>query len=100
MSAGQAIIYYLLSPILNIFTILLVVYVVLSWLVAFRVINAQNEIVRAVGRGTAAIVEPVLRPIQAVIPPLGGMDFSPIIAFLLVQFLNSWFLQTWLWPRV
>lgn len=79
-------IFWLLTTLLQIYIIVILVWVVLSWLVAFNVVNRHNPFVQAVQRGTGVLVEPALRPIQRLLPSLGGIDFSPIILMLLVQF--------------
>jgi YggT family protein len=61
---------------------------VMSWLLAFDVINMRNDLVRSVWNTTNALTEPVLRPIRRVLPPLGGMDISPIVLLLLLSFIQ------------
>ena len=80
-------IYWLLTTILEIYTVVILVWVVLSWLVGFNVINRYNQFVQALIRATSVLVEPALAPIRRILPPLGGMDFSPIVLLLLVRFL-------------
>jgi YggT family protein len=58
---------------------------ILSWLVAFDVINLRNRFVYNVSRMLNAVTEPVLRPFQRIIPPLGGVDITPILAILIIQ---------------
>jgi YggT family protein len=64
----------------------LIAWVVLSWLVAFNVINTRNQFVRMAGDFLDRITEPALRPIRRVLPNLGGIDISPIILLLLIWF--------------
>ena len=66
--------------------ILIIVSAVLSWLLAFNVINFHNEFVRTVYNGLNALTEPLLRPIRRILPNLGGIDISPIIALLIILF--------------
>ena len=66
--------------------ILIIVSAVMSWLLAFNVINFQNEFVRSVYNGLNALTEPLLRPIRRILPNLGGIDISPIIALLIILF--------------
>jgi YggT family protein len=63
----------------------LVANAVLSWLVAFDVINLRNRIVSQIYRMLDALTRPILRPIQRVIPPLGNVDISPLIALLILM---------------
>jgi YggT family protein len=55
---------------------------VMSWLIAFNVINPYNQFVRALWNGYNAITEPMLRPIRRRLPDLGGVDISPMILIL------------------
>ena len=62
---------------------------VLSWLVAFNVINTRNRFVYSVGTFLYRITEPALRPIRSIIPNLGGIDISPVVLILLLVFARS-----------
>ena len=63
----------------------IIVSAILSWLVAFNVINIRHPVANAVVRGLDAVTRPVLRPFQRFIPPLGGIDISPIVAIIVIQ---------------
>ena len=63
----------------------IIVSAVLSWLVAFDVINLRNRFVCNVAHVLDAITRPILRPVQKIIPPIGGVDISPIIVLLIIQ---------------
>jgi YggT family protein len=65
-----------------------IVAVIASWLVVFNVVNARNEIVRGILRALDALTEPVFRQIRRVVPPIGGIDLSPLIVLIAL-----WFLQ-------
>jgi YggT family protein len=65
--------------------IAIIISAVLSWLVAFDVINLRNRFVYNFSRFLDAVTRPILRPVQRVIPPLGGVDISPIIVLLVIQ---------------
>ena len=73
---------------LQFYTWLLIAAAVLSWLVAFNVVNARNQFVAMVGDFLYRITEPVLRPIRNVLPNLGGIDISPIIVIFIIIFLR------------
>ena len=62
---------------------------VLSWLVAFNVINTRNRLVYSVGSFLYRITEPALRPLRSIIPNLGGIDISPVVLILLLVFARS-----------
>src|SRR3569833_308154 len=83
----------LLIEVLEIYKWIVIAAVIVSWLTAFNVINQYNNFVRTLLRILIALTEPVFRQIRKVIPPIGGLDLSPIIVFLII-----WFLQytiTW-----
>ena len=62
---------------------------VMSWLVAFNVINTRNRFVYSVGTFLYRVTEPALRPIRSIIPNLGGIDISPVVLILLLVFARS-----------
>ena len=70
---------------LRLLSIVVIVQVVLSWLVAFNVVNLQQAFVRALYTGMDRMTEPLYRPIRRILPDFGGLDFSPIVLLLLVQ---------------
>jgi YggT family protein len=78
----------LLIEILEFYKWIVIAAVIASWLAAFNVINPNNHFVRAVLRFLYALTEPVFRPIRRVIPPIGGLDLSPLVVFVII-----WFLQ-------
>ncbi|MCR9213357.1 MAG: YggT family protein [Proteobacteria bacterium] len=79
----------LISSVITIFIWLLIANAILSWLVAFNVVNTQNQFVSAVGNFLYRITEPPLRPIRKIIPTFGGLDVSPIVLILLLIFLRN-----------
>ncbi|WP_340150896.1 YggT family protein [uncultured Sneathiella sp.] len=79
----------LISTIITIFIWLLIANAILSWLVAFNVINTNNQFVSTVGNFLYRITEPPLRPIRRVVPTMGGLDVSPVILILLLIFLRN-----------
>ena len=79
----------LLNSIISIYIWCLFIYVIMSWLVNFGVINTQNRLVHLVMDFLFRITEPALRPIRKFIPNLGGMDISPIILVLVLIFIRD-----------
>lgn len=79
---------FLIDFIVNAIFWLILIYVILSWLVAFNVINLQNDLVRQIYHGINSLVEPMLAPIRRILPSAGGIDFSPIVLLLGVHFLR------------
>lgn len=63
--------------------------VILSWLIAFNVVNSRNPIVSQIEEFLYRVTEPALRPIRRILPNLGGIDISPIILVLLLFFLRN-----------
>jgi len=79
----------LVSTVISIYVWLLIAQAVLSWLVAFGIVNRYNRVVATIGDFLWRITEPLLRPIRRVIPDLGGIDISPVILILLLWFLRD-----------
>ena len=67
----------------------LLIMIIMSWLISFNVINTRNQFVAGLWRVVNSITEPILRPIRRVIPPVSGLDLSPIIVFVIIFFLQS-----------
>ena len=84
---------------LQLYVWLLIASAVMSWLVAFGVVNMRNDFVRSIYNFLYQITEPVLRPIRRILPNLGGIDISPIILLLLIFFLQR-VIQLYLYPAV
>ena len=80
---------YLISTIISIFIWLLIANAILSWLVAFNVVNTNNQFVASVGNFLYKITELPLRPIRKIIPTMGGLDISPVVLILLLIFLRN-----------
>lgn len=74
---------------INLYIWALIASAILSWLVAFNVINTNNRFVYTVGDFLYRITEPALRPIRRLLPNLGGIDISPIILILVLYFVQS-----------
>ena len=70
--------------VLDLYTWLLIASAILSWLIAFNVVNTRNQFVAAVAEFLYRITEPVLGPIRRRLPNLGGLDISPIILILII----------------
>jgi YggT family protein len=79
---------WLILTLLDLYTYVVLAAVVLSWLVAFNVLNASNPIVRQIWYAVNALTEPLLMPIRRLLPNLGGIDISPIFLLLAIQFLR------------
>lgn len=76
---------YIVRALLNALVWAIIVSAVLSWLVAFDVINLRNPFVYNIARFMDAVTRPVLRPVQKIIPAIGGVDISPVIVIIVIQ---------------
>jgi len=79
---------YLIYTVLDIYEWVVIAAVIVSWLTAFNVINHHNNFVRSLLRVLYALTEPVFRPIRKVLPALGGLDLSPLVVIVLIEFLK------------
>jgi YggT family protein len=79
----------LVLTVIQIYIWLLIAQAVLSWLLAFNVINRYNRAVSMIGDFLYRITEPALRPIRSFLPSFGGIDISPVILILLLVFLKT-----------
>jgi YggT family protein len=75
--------------VLDFYIWVIIIGAVLSWLVAFNIINTSNRFVQMAGDFLFRITEPVLRPIRRVVPTMGGLDLSPIILIFIILFIQS-----------
>jgi YggT family protein len=85
--------------VLQIYIWLLIAAAVLSWLIAFNVVNTHNQVVATIGEFLYRITEPLLRPIRSLLPNLGGIDVSPVILILLILFLEN-IIVRYIYPNV
>jgi YggT family protein len=77
---------WLIDELIWIYILLLIAQAILSWLLAFGVINRYNRGIAVIGDFLYRITEPALRPIRRLLPNFGGIDISPIILILLLEF--------------
>ena len=80
--------FYVIDLALQLYIYLLVAAAVLSWLIAFNVVNVRNQFVAMVADFLYRITEPALRPIRNRMPNLGGIDISPVILIFFIIFLR------------
>ena len=78
-------IFFIIDALLGLLLLAIIVSAIMSWLVAFNVVNGRNEFVYQVSRFLDAVTGPVLYPVQRIMPNLGGVDISPIIVILVIQ---------------
>lgn len=84
--------------VIQLYVYVIIFSVIVSWLVAFGIINSSNQFVYSLLQGLHAVTEPVLRPIRRAMPDLGAIDISPIILLLGCFFLQSVVIHGWLIP--
>ena len=87
----------LIDTVIDLYTWVLIIWVIMSWLIAFNVINTRNRAVYLIGDFLNRVTEPALRPIRRVIPNLGGIDLSPLVLILLLYFVRNLLFEYW--PR-
>jgi YggT family protein len=85
--------------VLQIYIWMLIAAAVLSWLVAFNVVNTRNQVVAMLLDFLYRLTEPLLRPIRSIMPNLGGIDVSPVILILLILLLENVIVR-YIYPNV
>jgi YggT family protein len=78
-----------ISYLLWLYVYVLIAAAVLSWLVAFNVVNPRHPFVSMLGEFLYRVTEPVLRPIRNALPNMGGIDISPVIVILIIMFITN-----------
>jgi YggT family protein len=89
----------LIDAIIYGYTWVVIASAIMSWLVAFGVLNVRNQFIRVVVDMLYRLTEPALRPIRRILPNFGGVDISPVILLLGLYFLES-LLHEYLWPAL
>jgi YggT family protein len=79
----------IIQLVLDLYVWLLIASAILSWLIAFNVVNTRNQLVAAVAEFLYRITEPLLAPIRSFMPNLGGLDISPIILIIIIIFIQK-----------
>ena len=82
-------IFILLDSVVSIYIWILIINAILSWLIAFNVLNTSNRLVYSLLDVSYKMTDPLLRPIRNFLPNLGGIDISPVILILLLMFLRN-----------
>ena len=88
---------YLIVQIINLFEFVLIVYIIITWLVNFNIINTSNRFVYTILDGLYRLCEPSLNFVRRYLPSFGGLDLSPIVVFLGLWFIKSLLIEYW--PR-
>ena len=89
---------WLIDELIWLYIYVLIAAAILSWLIAFNVVNTRNHFVASVGNFFYHVTEPALRPIRSLLPNLGGIDISPVILIIGLLFIDQ--LAHWLYIRL
>ena len=76
--------YFIVDSLIGLVILAMVINAILSWLIAFDVVNMRNRFIYQLSRFLDAVTRPLLRPVQRIIPPFGGVDISPVIVILVL----------------
>ena len=79
----------LFDQVINLYTWILIINVIFSWLLAMNIFNTQNRIIIAVYYGTKKLTDPLLNPIRNFLPNLSGIDLSPVVLILILYFIRN-----------
>ena len=90
---------FVLIQVINLYMYLLIASAVLSWLIAFNVVNTRNQFVAAVAEFLYRITEPLVGPIRRRLPNFGGLDLSPLVLFF-VLWIVQLYLAEYVYPNV
>jgi YggT family protein len=85
-----------IAMVISLYIWVIIIGAILSWLIAFDVVNRRNRAVFTIADSLYRLTEPALRPIRKVLPDLGGVDISPVILILGLIFLRDVVLLSWL----
>ena len=81
-------IFYLALQILKLYSYVVIANVIISWLIAFNILNTQNRLIYSILELTYRLTDPILNKIRRFLPNLGSLDISPIILLLLIWFIE------------
>ena len=92
MSFPQVIV-FIVMQLVSLLQIVLFVYIVLSWLINFNVVNRYNQVVATLWQISSSVINPILEPIRRVVPPLGGLDLSALVLIIFLWVFKDWALM-------
>ena len=90
---------YLVELVIEIYTWIVIAGAIMSWLVAFGVVNVRNQFIRLVVDMLYRMTEPLLRPIRRVLPNFGGVDIAPVVLLVALAVLRE-ALRYYVWPII
>ena len=86
---------FLIIQIIDLYQLVLIIYVIATWLVGFRIINTTNAFVYSILNALYKICEPSMRIVKKFIPTFGNIDISPIIVFIALEFIKRVIIEYW-----
>ena len=89
--------FFLIIQIISLYKLVIIIYIIATWLINFNVINTSNRFVYSLMEALYKLSEPSLRIVRKYIPNFGNIDISPIIVFILLEFLQRLLIEYW--PR-
>ena len=87
----------LIIQIINLYQLVLLIYIISTWLISFNIVNTSNRFVYGLMEALYRLCEPSLKLIRQYLPNLGSIDISPVIVYLLLWFIKSLLIEYW--PR-
>ena len=87
----------LIIQIINLYQFILLIYIIMTWLISFNIINTSNRFIFSMMNTLFRLCEPSLRLVRQYLPNLGAIDISPVIVYLLLWFIKSLLIEYW--PR-
>jgi YggT family protein len=87
---GMRAILELIILVLTLYSYVIIGAAILSWLIAFNVVNIRNDLVRSIWNMVDALTTPVLTPIRKILPNMGGIDISPVVLLLIIWLIQRW----------
>ncbi len=86
---------YLIIQVINLFQFVLIIYIILTWLVNFNIINTSNRFVYSILDGLYRLCEPSLNFVRKYLPSFGAIDLSPVVVYLVLWFIKSLLIEYW-----
>jgi len=87
----------LIIQIINLYQLVLLIYIIATWLISFNIVNTSNRLVYGIMEALYRLCEPSLKLVRQYMPNLGSIDISPVIVYLLLWFIKSLIIEYW--PR-
>lgn len=86
--------FYLISLAIQLYTFVIILQVALSWLIAFDIINESNEAAQNLTAALKKLTDPVYKPLEKFVPPIGGIDIKPLVVIVGMNLLSSFIISS------